>query len=318
MTDFLDPDDPERRFRILADSMPQIVWTARADGWVDYYNQRWYDYTGMTGRETHGWGWGLAVHPENLDMGIQRWQQAVGSGLPFEMLVRIKRKSDGAYRWHLVRALPARDSCGRVVKWFGSSTDIDDIKRQEDNLQRMTSELTRQLEERSQMLAAANEQLLREMHDRRQAEESQEQVTARLNEIIRLQALLAQVPFDVQRFARIVCELAMTQLPAAAAMVDMEDGGELVRRAVTGEQIGATGSRQPTDACARTCLDQGQALLVPVVSGSSGLALAPLYRAGRPVGVLKAVAPAHEQFEAPQLQTLQLLAGLMSAALAIS
>ena len=319
MAELYDPDDTDQRFRVLADSMPQIVWTARPDGWVDYYNQRCFDYTGMSGRETHGWGWGLAVHQDNLDAGIQRWQQAVSNGLPFEMLARLKRKSDGAWRWHLVRALPARDACGRIIKWFGSCTDIDELKREQDRLENNSAELTRQLDERAQLLAIANEHLLLEMQARKQAVDSQQQTHTRLNHIIRTQALLAQLPFDIDHFANIVVELVLKLLPADAAMVEMLDGDALLYRAASGSARPLAGQREeaPGGPTGR-CLRDGELVVTPA-GGADCIAVAPLFKAGRVVGVLKATTTTSgAAFDTEQSQTLQLLAGLLSAALAIS
>lgn len=321
MTELYELEDNDKRFRILADSMPQIVWTARPDGWVDYYNQRWFDYTGMSGRETHGWGWGLAVHQDNLDTGIQRWQQAVNSGLPFEMLVRLKRKADGAYRWHLVRALPARDNCGRIIKWFGSCTDIDDLKRGEQELQTSATELARLLEERGQLLAIANEHLLLEMQTRKQAVASQQQTQLRLNHIIRTQALLAQTPFDVSHFATIVVELLLKLVSAEAAMVAMLDDDALICRAAGGSTSAQVGQREQANCgLSGRCVRDGEPVVATDGDGVArgSIALAPLFKAGRVVGVVKVVASAGSAFGSEQIQLLQVLAGLMSAALAIT
>jgi PAS domain S-box-containing protein len=118
-------------YRFLAESIPQIVWTARPDGWLDYFNRRWFDYTGVTLEESQGLGWGLVLHPDDLRPSAEAWEKCMQSGEPYEVETRIKRGSDGAYRWHLVRAMPMRDADGRVIKWFGTSTDIDDKKRVE-------------------------------------------------------------------------------------------------------------------------------------------------------------------------------------------
>lgn len=105
----------EQQFRFLAESIPQIVWTARADGWVDYYNQRWFDYTGMTLEETQGWGWDPVLHPEDLQRCIDRWTHAVETGEPYDIEYRFKR-ADGQYRWHLGRALALRNQNGSISK----------------------------------------------------------------------------------------------------------------------------------------------------------------------------------------------------------
>lgn len=119
----------ELSFRTLADSMPQIFWTAQPDGTVDYYNQRWYDYTGMTIEQSQGWGWKPILHPDDLQRCIDLWTWAVQTGGKYEIEYRFKRASDGEYRWHLGRAFPLRDGQGQIIKWFGSSTDIHDQKQ---------------------------------------------------------------------------------------------------------------------------------------------------------------------------------------------
>ena len=119
----------ELLYRVLAEAIPQIVWTARADGWFDYYNQRWFEYTGLTLEETQGWGWQLALHPDDVENCVESWKTSVQTGGTYEVEYRFKRASDGAYRWHLGRALPVRDAEGKILKWFGTCTDIDDRQR---------------------------------------------------------------------------------------------------------------------------------------------------------------------------------------------
>ncbi|MCT7949647.1 PAS domain S-box protein [Ancylothrix sp. C2] len=119
----------ELNFRTLADCMPQIFWTARADGFLDYYNQRWYDYTGMTFEETQGWGWEAVLHPDDVEKCVHIWSEAVRTGTAYQIEYRFKRASDGQYRWHLGRAFPLRDENGKIIKWFGSGTDIHDQKQ---------------------------------------------------------------------------------------------------------------------------------------------------------------------------------------------
>lgn len=118
----------ESRFRFLADFIPQILWTARPDGYIDYFNQRWFDYTGMTYSQTAGEGWHCVVHPDDLSKCLQKWNQAVFCGVPYEAECRLYRRDGGDYRWHLARAVALRDANGKIVKWFGSSTDIHDNK----------------------------------------------------------------------------------------------------------------------------------------------------------------------------------------------
>ncbi len=118
----------EQYYRSLAEAMPQIVWTADPDGSLDYFNERWFDYSGSTYDEARGWGWRSFVHPDDQTVVIERWLQCIRDGTPFEVECRFRRV-DGMYRWHLGRALPLRDRNGKIEKWFGTSTDIDDQRR---------------------------------------------------------------------------------------------------------------------------------------------------------------------------------------------
>ncbi len=121
-------DRSELVFRTLADTMPQMVWVTRADGYHEYFNQRWYDYTGTTLKQTQGEGWQSILHPEDLQRTLEVWHNSLRTGKKYEIEYRLRRASDGEYRWHLGRALPLRDREGNIVRWFGSCTDIHDQK----------------------------------------------------------------------------------------------------------------------------------------------------------------------------------------------
>lgn len=123
-------DSPEG-LSVLADMMPQLVWSARPDGIPDYFNRRWYDYTGQTPEQSAGAEWADVLHPDDVSRSITRWEEAFQSGEMYEIEYRIRRASDGAYRWFLARAEPIRDAEGRITRWFGTCTDIDDQKRAE-------------------------------------------------------------------------------------------------------------------------------------------------------------------------------------------
>lgn len=118
----------ERRFQLLAEIVPQMVWTSDATGWIDWYNHRWYEYTGQTPGEAAGWGWQRAYHPEDFPRVMQDWPRSIATGAPFEIESRIRR-ADGTFRWFLLRAAPLRNASGAVVRWYGTNTDIDDQKR---------------------------------------------------------------------------------------------------------------------------------------------------------------------------------------------
>lgn len=128
----------EERFRSVVEAMPQIVWTSEPDGASDYHNRRWCDYTGMTQGQAEGWGWQSALHPDDVEPCRARWIHAVSSGEPYEIEYRFRRH-DGLYRWHLGRAVPLRDARGKIVKWFGTATDIDDQKQAEITKQQLAA-----------------------------------------------------------------------------------------------------------------------------------------------------------------------------------
>lgn len=124
----------EDKFRTLADSMPQIVWTANPDGNVDYYNKVWYEFTGLPRGSTGNELWSQIMHPDDTENLNTTWAHALKTGEAYETEYRIKQASSGEYRWHLSRALPSRDSEGNVIKWYGSNTDIHDGKIMLENL----------------------------------------------------------------------------------------------------------------------------------------------------------------------------------------
>jgi PAS domain S-box-containing protein len=125
--------ESEAQFRQLADAMPQIVFAADADGRVVYFNRQWYDYTGLPAGETGEETWRKVLTPEGLQRVAEAWPEALRTGEPYEIEYPLRRH-DGQYRWHLGRALPIRDDHGRIVRWFGTNTDIHDRKQIEDAL----------------------------------------------------------------------------------------------------------------------------------------------------------------------------------------
>jgi PAS domain S-box-containing protein len=125
--------DVERRLNALADAVPQIVWSTTADGVTDYVNDRWYDYTGLPRERAFGEGWAEATHPEERAAVLATWHAANATGRAFEKQQRLRGR-DGSYRWFLSRAQPVHGADGRVVAWFGSCTDIEEVKRAEQSL----------------------------------------------------------------------------------------------------------------------------------------------------------------------------------------
>jgi len=133
--------ESERRFIALANAVPQLIWINDQDGRNTYHNQRWCDYTGLTEEESNEeGGWARVIHPDDLERTQGRWAVSKKSGEPYEVEYRIRR-TDGSYRWFLGRAVPYRDDRDRVLRWFGTCTDIDSTKRIEDSLRAATQAL---------------------------------------------------------------------------------------------------------------------------------------------------------------------------------
>ena len=125
----------EQNFRMLTESMPQMVWAARPDGWNIYINQQWVDYTGMTLEESLGHGWSIPFHPADRQRAQDVWKNATQNDKPYSIECRLRR-ADGAYRWWLIRGAPLRDEDGKILKWFGTCTDIENIKEAEAAVER--------------------------------------------------------------------------------------------------------------------------------------------------------------------------------------
>ncbi|WNG29691.1 PAS domain-containing protein [Cystobacter fuscus] len=133
--------ESENRFRILAETLPQLIWMSRADGAAEYFNPRWYEYTGQTPEQARGDGWMRALHPDDVAPTLGTMRRAVASGEPYVVEHRLRRGTDAAYRWFITRGLALRDSAGNCTHWIGTCTDIDDQKRGTESL-RFLSEMS--------------------------------------------------------------------------------------------------------------------------------------------------------------------------------
>ena len=136
--------ESEAQFRTIADAMPQMVWSTRPDGFHDYYNARWYEFTGVPDGSTDGEGWNGMFHPEDQDRAWARWRQSLETGETYEIEYRLRHRS-GVYRWTLGRATPIRDDSGQIVRWFGTCTDIDELKRMEQAKELLSQELSHRI-----------------------------------------------------------------------------------------------------------------------------------------------------------------------------
>ncbi|HEV3306321.1 MAG TPA: diguanylate cyclase [Candidatus Sulfotelmatobacter sp.] len=152
----------ELYFRTITEAVPEIIWTATPDGQDDHFNQKCFDYTGLTLKDLSGSQWKVIIHPDELEACFASWQNALRVGKPYEIEYRLRGK-DGSYRWFLGRANPIRNSDGEIVKWFGICTDIENQKQNQQKLEG-------QIQEQSQELAETNTRLQRELYFQTMAE----------------------------------------------------------------------------------------------------------------------------------------------------
>lgn len=133
----------EAGFRVLTDTMPQMVWSTQPDGYHDYYNAQWYAFTGMPLGSTDGEEWNGMFHPEDQERAWERWRHSLATGEPYEIEYRLRRH-DGEYRWTIGRALPVREN-GEIVRWIGTCTDIHDAKSASEQLEVLSRELSHRI-----------------------------------------------------------------------------------------------------------------------------------------------------------------------------
>lgn len=148
--------ESEERFRVLADSIPQLAWIANPDGSFVWYNRRWYEYTGATPEQVAGWGWRRLHDPLVLPEVIARWKESLATGTPFDMVFPL-RGADGNFRQFLTRVEPVRDVNGNVVQWCGTNTDITERRRMEEEIRKSRDELDARVQERTAELERANQ-----------------------------------------------------------------------------------------------------------------------------------------------------------------
>ncbi len=138
--------DQEERYRAITNAIDQMIWSTRADGFHDYYNQRWYDYTGVSAGSIDGASWHDLFHPDDREHAWAVWRECLSTGAPYRVEYRLRHHS-GQFRWVLVRAQPMRDGKGAITRWYGTCTDVDDLKRSDGRI--------RELEERYRLAAKA-------------------------------------------------------------------------------------------------------------------------------------------------------------------
>src|ERR1700730_1950590 len=132
----------ETKLRQVIDTIPTLAWCNLPDGPNEFLNKRWHDYTGLSPEESHGWGWQVAFHPEDMPPLMAKWRELLVSGEPGEIEARLRRH-DGVFRWFLIRVEPLRDGAGKIVRWYGTSTDIETLKQTQEKLREDERELRR-------------------------------------------------------------------------------------------------------------------------------------------------------------------------------
>ena len=131
-------------FAAIADAMPQMVWSTWPDGFHDYYNAGWYEFTGVPAGSTDGAGWNGMFHPDDQALAWKRWSHSLATGAPYEIEYRLRHHS-GAYRWVLGRARAVRDDSGQILRWFGTCTDINDTKKAAEYVELLSQELSHRI-----------------------------------------------------------------------------------------------------------------------------------------------------------------------------
>jgi diguanylate cyclase (GGDEF)-like protein/PAS domain S-box-containing protein len=196
----------EEYFSLLAEAIPEIVWTAVPGGGIDYCNQRLSDLTGLTKAEILGFGWQKLLHPDDLPLALQNWEKSRRTGNSYDVEYRL-RTAGGGFRWHLVRATPMRDSAGAILKWFGACADIDDqmshqrlledqIKQHTDALMEANTRLQSEMRERTlaqQELNLQSERMLREMTARSNRATNLAKMAELLQSCMKLQDILSVI-----------------------------------------------------------------------------------------------------------------------------
>ena len=162
--------ESEERFRTLADNMSQFAWMADKDGWLFWYNRRWYEYTGTTLEEMQGWGWQKVHHPDHVQRVTEKFRQHLQTGEVWEDTFPL-RGEDGSYRWFLSRAVPVRDEQGNVLRWFGTNTDITEQREADEALRELTRTLETRVAQRTQELQHRAQQLQKLTFQLSQAED---------------------------------------------------------------------------------------------------------------------------------------------------
>lgn len=192
--------ESDARFHLLADSIPQLAWMANPDGWIFWYNKRWFDYTGTTLEDMEGWGWRKVHHPDHVERVVARVQKSWQTGEPWDDTFPLRGRN-GTFRWFLSRALPVHDQHGEVVRWFGTNTDITDIREAAESQRLLLDELNHRVKN---TLASVQSIAQMTMRGTASIDEFAEKFSARLLALSRSHNLLARETWQGATLADIV------------------------------------------------------------------------------------------------------------------
>jgi len=184
--------DSEEKFRNMADNMSQFAWMTDANGWIFWYNRRWFEYTGTTLADMQGWGWTKVHHPDHLDRVVAKFCTALRTGEPWEDTFPLRGR-DGQFRWFLSRAMPIRDEEGQIIRWFGTNTDITERKEAEQQLRFVMAELNHRVKNTLATIDAVAHQTIRHSAS---LEEFQTAFSQRLRAFGQAHSLLTQTHWE--------------------------------------------------------------------------------------------------------------------------
>ena len=235
----LELEESRENYKTLSETIPQIVWSSRPDGEPDYANRRFFEYTGIPGEQGFDSAcWVDVVHPEDRARREERWAESVRTGSVYETEYRLRR-ADGAYRWHLGRALPVRDHHGKIVRWFGTATDVHEAKKAEEALEE-------KVRQRTYELSRANELLQREMQERIRAEKEMLEISGKEQMRIGqdLHDGVSQILTGISYMVKTLEKKLGSRSPAE--WQDLTEISDLVKRAIT-EIKGLSRSLHPVE-----------------------------------------------------------------------
>lgn len=213
----------EAQFRGMVDSLPQLAWMADEKGWIYWYNKRWYEYTGTTLEEVEGWGWRKVHHPDHVDRAVARIQHSWDTGEFWEDTFPL-RGADGQYRWFLSRAVPVRDSEGRVTRWFGTNTDITERQKREELQKLLVHEISHRVKNSLAIVSALLKLQGRTLEEacQRALEDASSRVlaVATVHDQLRRQADASEV--DLASFLSNLAAAISAAAPQHATIVEVE------------------------------------------------------------------------------------------------